>query len=467
MFRKGIRFGAMILSAAMICTSLPVYAAGTTTGNGSSSGSSSNAAVDAAIDGLISATGLKTEQKVNNAVDSENPDSGNSDSEKQESDAATDSAEQEELDAQTADNQDDADDSDDAQGDSDFDEFGHLVIAQVDSYVNVRKGPTTDSEKLGKLYNNSVGELIRREGDWLLISSGTIVGFVKSEYVVYGEEAEAIIDSVMVRKATVTAGSLNFRKEASTSADVIQHLPRGGEYDVLEISEDGKWVKIKVGKKTGYVSADYVSVMSSFVSAESKEEEKARLAAEAEQARLEKEAEEAARKAEEERKAAEQAAQQQQQQQQQQQTETQQQQQQTETQQQNTSTEAIQPADTSQTSGAAKGQAVVDFALQFVGNPYVYGGTSLTNGADCSGFVLSVYKEFGVKLPHSATADQKMGVAVASLEEARPGDLLCYSGHVGIYIGNGKFVHASNPRTGIKIGDANYRKILAIRRIFE
>ena len=116
--------------------------------------------------------------------------------------------------------------------------------------------------------------------------------------------------------------------------------------------------------------------------------------------------------------------------------------------------------------GSGMGVEVANYALQFVGNPYRRGGTSLTNGADCSGFVMSVYQHFGVSLPHSSSADRKVGYAVGGLAEAQPGDLLCYSGHVALYIGNGQIVHASTTKTGIKVSDASYRKILAIRRIF-
>ena len=112
------------------------------------------------------------------------------------------------------------------------------------------------------------------------------------------------------------------------------------------------------------------------------------------------------------------------------------------------------------------GVSVAEYALQFVGNPYVYGGTSLTNGADCSGFVMSVYANFGVSLPHSSASDRSQGAAVDGLENAQPGDLICYSGHVALYIGNGQIVHASNKKTGIIVSRADYRKILAIRRIF-
>lgn len=124
-------------------------------------------------------------------------------------------------------------------------------------------------------------------------------------------------------------------------------------------------------------------------------------------------------------------------------------------------------AEASHTVENSVGSDVAEFAVQFVGNPYVYGGTSLTNGADCSGFVMSVYENFGVSLPHSSSADRNVGVDVGGLENAQPGDIVCYSGHVGIYIGNNQIVHASTASTGIKISDADYRTPVAVRRIFE
>lgn len=111
------------------------------------------------------------------------------------------------------------------------------------------------------------------------------------------------------------------------------------------------------------------------------------------------------------------------------------------------------------------GQSVVNYACQFVGNPYVWGGTSLTNGADCSGFIMSVYAKFGVSLPHSSGAMAGCGRAV-SYSEAMPGDIICYAGHVAIYMGGGQIVHASNAKDGIKIsGNAAYRPIVAVRRV--
>ena len=114
-----------------------------------------------------------------------------------------------------------------------------------------------------------------------------------------------------------------------------------------------------------------------------------------------------------------------------------------------------------------KGESVVNYALKFVGNPYRWGGTSLTRGADCSGFVMSVYRHFGKSLPHSSYAQRRVGRRVGSLSKAKPGDIICYSGHVAIYMGNNKVVHASNPRDGIKITNgAAYRSIVTIRRVF-
>ena len=111
------------------------------------------------------------------------------------------------------------------------------------------------------------------------------------------------------------------------------------------------------------------------------------------------------------------------------------------------------------------GQSVVNYACQFVGNPYVWGGTSLTNGADCSGFIMSIYAKFGVSLPHSSGAMAGCGRGV-SYSEAIPGDIICYAGHVAIYMGGGQIVHASNAKDGIKIsGNAAYRPIVAVRRV--
>ena len=112
----------------------------------------------------------------------------------------------------------------------------------------------------------------------------------------------------------------------------------------------------------------------------------------------------------------------------------------------------------------SKGQQIADYACQFIGNPYVPGGTSLTQGADCSGFVWRVYKDFGYTVPRTSYGCRSAGTGV-SYSEAQPGDIVCYAGHVGLYIGNGQIVHASTQRTGIKITTATYKEILTVRRI--
>ncbi len=116
-------------------------------------------------------------------------------------------------------------------------------------------------------------------------------------------------------------------------------------------------------------------------------------------------------------------------------------------------------------SGSSAGAAVVEYAVQFLGNRYVYGGSSLTNGTDCSGFVMSVYAYFGVSLPHSSYAMRSCGTAV-SVSDIQPGDIVCYSGHVGIYAGNGQIINAANASTGIVYTDLNYSHIISVRRIF-
>lgn len=310
--------------------------------------------------------------------------------------------------------------------------YRNLVIAQVNKYVNVRDLPGEDGQIIGKLYNNSVGTFLAEENGWYQISSGSVTGYVKGEYCVTGEEAVEIAKQVGTRIATVTTQTLFVRADATTESSVIGMVPEGEELLVLDATEG--WVKVDVEEGTGWVSTDYVSLHSEFVQAESKEEEAARLAKEEEERRKAREAA-AAKSAQAAQSAAQTQA-------------------------------AQQTVNYAVGEGSEMGVAVAEYALQFVGNPYVYGGTSLTNGADCSGFVMSVYANFGVSLPHSSASDRSQGSAVDGLENAQPGDLICYSGHVALYIGDGQIVHASNKKTGIIVSNAGYRKILAIRRIF-
>ena len=311
--------------------------------------------------------------------------------------------------------------------------FRNLVIAQVTNYVNVRSIPSEEGEVLGKLYNNSVGTFISEENGWYQINSGSVTGYVKAEFCVTGEDAVELAKKVGKRIATVTTETLFVRTEPSTECSILGMVPEADDLIVLEETEG--WAKVDVEEGMGWVSTDYVALHSEFVQAESKEEEERRLAKEEEERQKARAA------------AAQKAAQN-----------------------QNNQSQSSAPAQNagsySVSGGSEMGVAVAEYGLQFVGNPYVWGGTSLTNGADCSGFVMSVYANFGVSLPHSSTSDRSQGYGVDGLDNAQPGDIICYSGHVGIYIGNGQIVHASNERTGIIVSNANYRNILAIRRIF-
>jgi len=306
--------------------------------------------------------------------------------------------------------------------------FKLLVIAQVDNYVNVRDLPSEEGEIVGKLYDESVGHFIEEENGWYKITSGSCTGYVKGEYCVTGEDAVELAKEVGVRIATVTTTTLKVRKEPGMDAEVLGLVPIDDQLVVTE-ELDG-WVKVDIEEGFGYVSTDFVDLSTEFVEAESKEEEEARLAKEEKER---EEARKAAARAEAERTT-------------------------------NSSSEASAPVQS--VSGSGTGAKVANFALQFVGNPYVYGGTSLTNGADCSGFVMSVYANFGVSLPHSSAADRNVGYDVGGIGNAQPGDIVCYSGHVGIYIGNGQIVHASTSRTGIIVSSATYRQPLCVRRIF-
>lgn len=453
---------------------------------------------------------------------------------------------------------------------------GTTGFAQCSECVNIRSSADTDGEVLGKLYNNAAVEILDvDEYGWYHVKSGSVEGYVASQYIATGAEAEELAGSVGYSYAAIGADALNVRLDASEDSDIVTVVAAGDEIEIVE--DLGDWLKVAVDSDTyGYISADFAEASTDYTVAESIEEEQARLEAEyqqylAEQAAAEAEyaayiaaqqqytyydqAQAQADAAYQAQEAYEYAAQ-----------ASSDAQSNAEylyqvyldaqaqadaasqtadesavyaaadaaqsayaeylsaqaeadaayynTQAESANAQAAQeyadyayetgegayytedtyteeayyddyteytgdaayyeeeeyyeePASTS--SGA--GQSVVDYATQFVGNPYVYGGTSLTNGADCSGFVQSVYANYGVSLPRTAAEQSGAGTQV-SLSDIQAGDLLFYSdgsgiGHVSIYMGDGQVVHASNERTGITISDYSYRQPVSAVRLVD
>ena len=355
-----------------------------------------------------------------------------------------------------------------------------LAVAAPNVYLNIHTEASLGSEVIGKLYSNDVAKVLQDNGgDWVRIKSGKVVGYVLSEYLVKGDEAELISELVKKNVATVDSGSDEVEVHRYKSDhSVMMTVSQGEQIDVEEDMEnetDG-WIEVSTENGRGYVKSEEVNITDSYPVAETVEEQQERLenatvkdiaddaqlkadkASEVAQAAQEKADEarsivedEDAEPTRAEEKAAETAllaAEV------------------TQLAADNTQETADSAKEDMMKHGAESGQAVADFAVQFVGNPYVWGGSSLTHGTDCSGFTMAVYSNFGVGLPHYDAAQRGYGIGIDSLDDARPGDLICFYGHVGIYIGDGMMVHASNARDGIKISRADYRSIAAIRRIF-
>lgn len=267
------------------------------------------------------------------------------------------------------------------------------AVAQVNDYINIRSKADENSKVVGKLNNGAIAEVVGQKDGWCSIVSGSVKGYVKSDYIKIGD-ADAI-EKAGHKIAIVQTDTLKIRKEPSQDSEVLKLVGKGEKINIAGGSANG-WTTVSINGEKGFVATDYIKITMDYKKAVSvKEEHK-------------------------------------------------------QTEKKDTST----------------GSAVASYASQFVGNPYVWGGTSLTNGADCSGFVMSVYAHFGVSLPHSSSALRNVGRSV-SINDIQPGDIVCYDGHVGLYAGGGTLVHASNKKDGIKFtSPITYRKILAIRRIF-
>ena len=438
---------------------------------------------------------------------------------------------------------------------------GETAFAQCEEYINVRSSASADSEIVGKVYNNGSVTILSQVGDWYEVQSGNAVGYVKADFFAVGAEAEAIAEEVAYNVATVYPEALVIRSEPSEDAESIGMAYSSDELEVVQY--EGDWMKVALGNDVyGYINAYYVDYDTYYATAETLEEEQARLDAEwleylaqqeaerqaAEQAYLEAIAAQEAEQAAAEQAYLEAIAAQQQTSAGTQTSSNAQAEADAAYQEyldaQATADAATQTADeqavydtaaaaqqayqeylnaqaaadqaavdaanqaaidaaqttpettvtetyTPETSApeytpeteapetsapeteasqqtSSLGQQIVSFATQFVGNPYVWGGTSLTNGADCSGFTQSVMANFGISIPRTAASQSGSGRSV-DLSEIQAGDLLFYSGgsginHVTIYMGNGQVVHASSSTTGIIISDYGYRTPVCARR---
>lgn len=314
-------------------------------------------------------------------------------------------------------------------------EYANLAIADVNKYVNVRKEPNTDSEIVGKIYSGAVAQILAVAGDnddWFQIVSGSVEGYIKSEYFIYGDAALDVIDQYVTRYAKVQVARLNVRKEPTTDSKRIGYVDEGEK--ILLLEDCGDWLKVQyTDSKEGYVSAEYAEVVEEFVYAKSIEEERAELAAK--QAL-------AARETVSEQKAPE-------------------------------STTIVFP-ETSYTSNEELRRAIVDYALQYEGYRYVHGGRSLASGTDCSGFTCYIYADFGYSISRTPDGQYSKAGRAISYEEIQPGDIICYSSnggksctHVALYIGDGKIIHAANSRKGVIIGRADYDTIIGIRNVID
>ena len=359
-----------------------------------------------------------------------------------------------------------------AAADEQSDAAGTLAFAQCEEYINIRQNPDTDSEVVAKIYNHGAAEIEEQDGDWYKIRSGNAEGYVKAEYFATGAEAETIAEQAAYRVAEVYPDQLNVRTEPSEDSDVVTTASKDQELEV--VAWDGDWMKVALGDDVyGYINAYYVGYNVYYPQAETLEEEQARLAAEQQAAEswddseVETRAEETGYEETEapgyeepgyeeteapgyeepgneetEAPSYEEPG--------------------------NEETEAPGNEETEAPSTSGTGQQIADYAVQFVGNPYVWGGTSLTNGAGCSGFTLSVFANFGIGLSRTAESQSYGGTSV-DFGSLQPGDLLFYNStgsidHVAIYIGGGQIVHAANSRKGIIISDAYYQTPVCARR---
>ena len=303
--------------------------------------------------------------------------------------------------------------------------YDNLGVSNVSSYLNIRDNPSERTGKIiGKLESNAGCDILSETEDgWYKIRSGKVTGYVKGDYILTGQKAKDKAMQVSHLIAIANTNGVNVRSEPNTNSSIWTQIAANERFHV--VSQQDGWVEIELDDTTAFISSDYVDVKyglneaikyTPIVIETATSKPKATTAASGGTTAKPSTS---------------------------------------------GSSSSSKPA-TSAPAGSSAGNVsssranIVNFAVQFVGNPYVYGGTSLTNGADCSGFVQSVMKNFGISLPRTSRDQGNAGKGISS-GEMRPGDLVFYTGsngvinHVALYIGNGQVVHASNKKTGIKI----------------
>ena len=296
-----------------------------------------------------------------------------------------------------------------------------LGVSNVSNYLNVRDNPDEKKGKIiAKLPSNAGCDILDTStSGWYKIRSGNITGYVKSEYILTGQQAKDKALQVAKLMAISNTDGVNVRTEPNTNSSIYTQISNSERFLVAD-QQDG-WVKIEIDDQDAYLSSDYVDVKYGL-----EEAIKYTPVVEVADTSSKNDSKNSSKNNSGKKNSANDGA-----------------------------------AGSKSGSVSSKRAQIANYAVQFVGNRYVYGGTSLTNGTDCSGFTMSVMAKFGVSLPHNSGAQSGSGKSITS-SQMRPGDLVFYSGsgginHVALYIGNGQVCHASNARSGIKISTWNYR----------
>lgn len=332
--------------------------------------------------------------------------------------------------------------------------YANKAVADIYSTttLNIRKKGSINAKIVGKMKKCNIATVLKKGSEWSKVRSGNVTGYVKNQYLVFGNEIENFAKQNVKKVVKVQTETLRVRKKASTDSKIVTLVSEDDKLKVKKQTDD--WAKVKVDGQTGYVSKDYAKVTYSFGKAKSMKQ----IQAEQEAKEAKKRAEEAARNKSVSTTSSSHTS--------------------------NTGTTSGSTAGSTQTTkkasvsvsssgSSATGSRIASYAQQFVGNPYRYGGNSLTSGIDCSGFTQQVMAKFGYSISRTSSSQSGDGRAV-STSNLRAGDLVFYGDggsidHVALYIGGGQVVHASNsapyPRGGIKISNVNYRTPICARRI--